>query len=312
MILLFFMMIFLSGTAMAHKVNLFVMPEMDGITFVKKAREILPDVPVVMITAAKENPSLKLDALSAGATDFLNKPLDLAEFKARVSNLSSLSHSQKLLKNKALHLEEEVKAATTEIMDREYESLRVIGKAAEFKDTETGNHVKRVAHYSRILAEGMGLSKEEQDIIFYAAPLHDIGKIGIEDSVLLKPDRLDATEFARMKLHTSIGATILKGSKSKYLDAGSMVALSHHEKYDGTGYPKGLAGKDIPLYGRIVAVADVFDALLSKRPYKAAWHIDDAVQTILSESGTHFDPEIVDVFSKQLAQIKAISEEFKD
>lgn len=290
----------------------YIMPQMDGITFVKKARELSPDVPVVMITATKENPTLKLDALSAGATDFLNKPLDLAEFKARVSNLSTLSHSQKLLKNKALHLEDEVRAATTEIMDREYESLRIIGKAAEFKDSETGNHVKRVAHYCKILAKGMGLSTEEQDILFYAAPLHDIGKIGIEDSILLKPDRLNDEEFERMKLHTNIGASILKGTKSKYLEAGSIVALTHHEKYNGTGYPKGLSGKNIHIYGRIVAIADVFDALLSKRPYKEAWPIEDAVKLILSQSGAHFDPEIIAVFSQELGQFKSISEEFKD
>ena len=174
----------------------------------------------------------------------------------------------------------------------------MLGKASEYKDPETNAHTKRVSHYCKLLASAYGLNEELQDIIFYASAFHDIGKIGIPDSILLKPGKLDDDEFAIMKQHASIGYEILKGSKSKYLKAGGVIAYNHHEKYDGTGYPNGLKGENIPIFGRITAIADVFDALTSIRPYKKAWSVDEAFNLLIEEKNRHFDPILVDLFIK--------------
>jgi len=290
----------------------YMMPGLNGLEVIRRYRALESNVPMVMITAAGDDAKLKLEALEAGATDFLNKPLNAAEFKARTANLLSLRKAQRLLEDRAELLESEVLKATRDIVEREHESLLVLGKTAEFKDPETGSHIARVAHYSKLLARLSGLGEGQQDTIFYASPFHDIGKVGISDAILLKPGRLDEDEFEMMKTHAKIGYEILKDTKSAYLKAGAIIAISHHEKYDGSGYPHGLSGEQIPIYGRIVAIADVFDALTSHRPYKEAWPFERAIALLEEESGKHFDPELVRLFIDHISEVREIFETFRE
>jgi response regulator RpfG family c-di-GMP phosphodiesterase len=290
----------------------YMMPEMNGIDLIKNIRKYHPNIPIVMITSISDNEQLKLNAIEAGATEFLTKPLNGSEFIARITNLAKLRNYQIMLKDKALLLENEVKTATQNLVKREFETLIVLGNAAEHKDPETGNHVSRVAHYSRMLAMLLGEKDEQQEIILNAAPLHDVGKIGIPDSILLKPDKLSKEEWNIMRTHPTIGYEILKNTESPYLKAGAVIAKTHHEKYNGSGYPEGLKGEEIHLFGRIVAIADVFDALTVKRPYKDPWPFDKAIDLVKEESGKQFDPVIVDLFLKNLSRVKKISNIFRD
>lgn len=289
----------------------YMMPKLNGLDFIKEFRRNNDIIPIIMVTAASDE-GVHSEAFTAGVNDFLGKPINGTLFKARVNNLLKLYKNTMLIKDKAKLLEEEVNKATKKLIDREHETLTVLGKTAEYKDPETGAHVNRVAHYSKLLAKGYGLSKEEQDLIFYASPFHDLGKVGIEDKILLKPGKLNDDEFEIMKTHATIGYDILKKSESKYLQAGAIIALTHHEKYNGKGYPNGLSGNDIHIYGRIVAVADVFDALTSERPYKKAWSFDDAFALLKKESGGHFDPKIVKIFINNRKKITKIYNKFQD
>ena len=189
---------------------------------------------------------------------------------------------------------------------RERETLLRLARAGEYRDEETGNHIIRMAKYSRIIAEELGLSRDDAEVIEMAAPMHDIGKIGIRDDILLKPGKLTSEEFEIMKTHTIIGHDILKDSPSKFLQMGGIIALGHHEKYDGSGYPYGKKGEEIPIEARIVAVADVFDALVSERPYKNAWPTHAALEYMDSHRGRHFDPEILDAFKSQIDAVAKI------
>lgn len=289
----------------------YMMPEIDGITVIEEIRKSAPDIPVVMITAVDDN-NLMLRAIEAGSTEFLRKPVNMPEFRARTNNLLQLRRSQLLLKDRAKLLEEEVRKATEKILAREHETLIILGRVAEYKDQETGNHIARVAHYSRLIAKKAGESSESQDIIFNAAPLHDIGKIGITDFILTKPEGLNIDETTAMRKHPEIGYMILKDSESPYLQAGALISLTHHERFDGRGYPNGLKGDDIHLYGRIVAIADVFDALISKRPYKDPWPIEGIFKYLSDEKGKHFDPNLVDRFLESKEEIEAINALFSD
>ncbi len=288
----------------------YMMPKLNGLELIKKFRETNISTPIIMITAAGED--IKLDALKAGATDFLNKPLDLSEFTLRTQNLLKLREAQLLVEDKAKLLQKEVEKATQELINREHESLIVLGRTAEYKDPETASHVARVANYSKILAKAYGLSVEIQDTIYYASPFHDIGKVGIADNILLKPAKLTDDEFEIMKTHAQIGYSILKETKSKYLKMGALIALTHHEKYNGKGYPNNLKGESIPIEGRIVAIADVFDALVSIRPYKKAWSFDEALDLLQKESGEHFDPKLVLLFVEHIDAIKEIYNQFQE
>ena len=290
----------------------YMMPQMDGIEFIEKAREYHPDIPIVMITAVTSDDDLKLSAITAGATEFLNKPLNAAEFSARVSNLGNLRKSQLFFKNWAQLLEKEVEKATEDIVAREYETLEVLGRAAEYRDPETANHIKRVANYSRMLAVMSGHSEQEQNAVFYTSPLHDIGKLGVADSILLKPGKLTDEEFVAMKDHTTIGYGMIRETKSPFLQTGATIALAHHEKYAGGGYPSGEKGENIPIFGRIVAVADVFDALTTKRPYKEPWPVEKAFALLQEERGKHFDPALVDHFIAGKDQVLEIIAAFED
>lgn len=241
----------------------YMMPDLDGITFIAETRKHDEEVPIVMITAINDDDNIKLSALEAGATEFLNKPLKLYEFQVRVKNLLTLRKQQILLKDKAALLEKEVEAATSQIASREIETLSILGRASEFKDTETGAHISRVAMYAKLIGGEFIKDENALAMLFNSSPLHDVGKIGIPDSILLKPGALNEEEMCVMKTHTTIGYDLLSESKSKYLQAGAVIAKTHHEKWDGSGYPDGLRGKEIPFFGRIVAVCDVFDALMS-------------------------------------------------
>ncbi len=262
-----------------------------------------------MVTANDEL-DVRYRALESGASDFLTKPIDRAEFKARMRNMLALRANQKRLEDRASWLAEEVLKATEEILRREREIVVRLSRAAEFRDPETGGHIQRMAHYTWLIAVRLGLPLEQQELILEAAPMHDVGKVGIPDHILLKPGRLDPAEFEIMKQHAAKGHQILDGSSSPLLQMAATIALSHHEKYDGTGYPQGLAGEAIPLVGRIVAVADVFDALTSARPYKPAWGIDQAVSFMRGQRGLHFDPQCVDVFLDRFDEVLAIRERF--
>lgn len=291
----------------------YMMPELNGTEFIRQLRTnpAKSDVPVLIITA-NDQKHIRYRALDAGATDFLSKPLDKVEFMARVSNLMQLIVGRKALKDRASWLADEVRKATAEIVQRERETVIRLSKAAEYRDPETGAHILRMAHYSELIARGLGLPKAEQELILEAAPMHDIGKVGISDNILLKPGRLTPEEFEVMKQHAVYGHKILQDSSSRVLQAGAAIALGHHEKYDGTGYPRKLAGAAIPIFSRIVAVADVFDALTSERPYKKAWSLEQAGEHIKMGAGTHFDPKCVAVFVSHWSDVLQIRQRFKD
>jgi len=216
------------------------------------------------------------------------------------------------LTDKAAWLQEEVAKATRHIIERERETIERLAMTAEFRDPETGAHILRMAAFSRLIARNLGLPEAEQERILVAAPMHDVGKVGIPDSILLKPARLSPEEFQVMEQHTLIGHGILDRSISHYLQTAAEIALCHHEKYDGSGYPRGLAGGNIPLFGRIVAVADVFDALTSVRPYKPAWELERATALIREHSGTHFDPSCVDAFFASWDEVLTIRQQHVD
>ncbi len=291
----------------------YMMPAPDGMEFIRRYREHPDhaDIPVLMITADHEKET-RYAALESGANDFLTKPIDNAEFRARLRNMISLRRSQKALADRAAWLAEKVAEATSEILDREHEMITRLSRAAEFRDPETGAHIQRMSNYSHIIASQLGLPHEEQELILRAAPMHDVGKIAIPDHILLKPGKLDQDELVIMKTHAEKGYEILSGSRSKLLDIAAMIARSHHEKFDGSGYPLGLAGESIPLYGRIVAVADVFDALTTERPYKKPWAIEDAMDFLFTNAGTHFDPLCVAAFIARIKDVLAIRASFQD
>ncbi len=289
------------------------MPSMNGIEFLRAFRAHAPtaDVPVIIVTSLDDR-SIRYEALNAGATDFLNKPVDHYECRARCTNLLALRRQQITTKDRAKWLERQVLDATREIRHREKETLLRLAKAGEYRDEETGNHVVRMARYCRLIAEAMSLPEDRCRAIEWAAPMHDIGKIGVPDRILLKPGIHSADESDIMKRHTLIGFEILKESPSQYLQLGAVIALGHHERYDGKGYPRGVRGEEIPLAARIVAVADVFDALISQRPYKHAWSVDQSLDYLARSRGSHFDPECVDAFLKQADRALAIHHELKD
>lgn len=291
----------------------FKMPVMDGIEFTQWLRKIpsCSDVPVIIITCVEDR-SIRYRALESGATDFLTKPIDHNECRARCRNLLALRRQQKIIKDRARWLESEIQETTNELRLRERETLFRLARAGEFRDTETGNHVLRMAQYARLIAEEMSIPNHECDLILHAAPMHDIGKIAISDKVLLKPGKLNPDEWSEMQNHCQHGYEILNNSPSKYLQLGALIARSHHERYDGNGYPDRLKGKEIPTAARIVAVADVFDALVSERPYKQAWSKERALDYLTAERGQHFDPKCVDAFIARFDKVVAIMSELDD
>ncbi|HYL25486.1 MAG TPA: HD domain-containing phosphohydrolase [Burkholderiales bacterium] len=291
----------------------YMMPEMDGIEFVKRLRALpgYEHVPIVMITVHDDR-KVRYAALDAGITDFLTKPIDARECLARCRNLLTLRRQHVVLEDRRRLLEHMVEDATREVREREKETLLRLARAGEFRDEETGYHLIRMSRYSRLIANAIGLDPDEAETVELAAPLHDIGKIGIPDHILLKADKLDGTEWEVMRRHPVIGHEILKGSASKYVRMGALIALGHHEKYDGSGYPNGLVGDHIALCARIVAVADVYDALTSVRPYKNAWPSEQAFEYVTSQAGRHFDPRMVEAFSGMKKQVLQVQHEWRD
>lgn len=290
----------------------YMMPELDGLEFLRRFRA-LPgkhEVPVVMVTADTEV-AVRHEALRLSANDFLTKPVNHAELNARVGNLLALRRAQLQLAERADWLTHAVRKATADVVAREHEAICRLSRAAEYRDPETGGHLLRMAAYARLTAENLGLNEARCDLIRDAAPMHDIGKVGIPDTILLKPGPLTAEEIEIMQRHTEIGASILAGSESPLLQVGAIIAQSHHERYDGTGYPQGLAGDAIPLYGRIVAVADVFDALTSPRPYKAGWEMQRAIEYMRDASGSQFDPLCVAALLADVDALLAIQHAYQ-
>jgi putative two-component system response regulator len=291
----------------------FSMPGKDGLALLKTLRntERTKDIPIVILTGTREK-ELKRQALELGATDLLNKPVDQEDLLARLQNCLRLkTYLDEINANNAV-LGQKVKERTKELEETRLQVIRRLGRAAEFKDNETGMHVIRMSLYSALLASRVGMEKEECDLLLNAAPMHDIGKIGIPDRILLKPGKLDPEEWEIMKTHVTIGADILSGDDSDLLKLARTVVLEHHEKWDGSGYPYGLKGTEISLAGRIVSLCDVFDALTSKRPYKRAWTIEESMIFIGAQSGTHFEPTLVDHFKEMLPEILDIKERFSD
>ena len=283
------------------------MPGMDGVEFTRRFRALpgCDDVPLIMVTVVDDR-RIRYRALEAGATDFLSRPIDQYECRARCRNLLTLHRQRLIIKNRARWLEEQVAVATRQVRSREEETLLRLARAGEYRDEDTGSHVVRIARLAYLLARSLNLSEMECYEIELAAPMHDIGKIGIPDSVLLKPGRHTHEETLIMRTHTTIGHEILRDSPSKYIELGATIALSHHERFDGAGYPAGLSGADIPLCARLVSITDVFDALMSPRPYKRPWDIDRALAYIAEHSGTQFDPDCVDAFVRCERAIREI------
>ncbi len=296
-----------------------MMPGVSGLELLRaiRAREDLAHLPILILTALDDR-EIKSEALSAGATDFLTKPVDPTELLPRVRNALAIKAHHDHLQNYACELERAVRARTAELEESRLEIIRCLARAAEYRDNETGRHVLRVSRYAGIIARELGLERELVELLEQAAMLHDVGKIGIPDSILLKPGKLDpeeielmqkhcgygkrifqpmtSDEFQAYASHTTLGASIIKPCRAPVLDLAARIALTHHEKWDGSGYPIGLAGEDIPLEGRITAVADVFDALSSKRPYKPAFPLDRCFAIMEEGRDSHFDPRVLDAF----------------
>jgi len=300
-----------------HEVDLalvdYCMPVIDGAEFIARFRALpgCEQVPLVVVTAATRR-DVRYRALEAGATDFLPKPVDHVEFRARSRNLLTMRRQHLIIQRRSAWLERKVSEATEAVRSREYETLLRLAKAGEYRDEETGNHILRIARYSRLIAQGLGLPPATCEVIEIAAPMHDIGKIGIPDHVLLKPGPLTDAERTVMRRHVHIGHEILKGSPSMFLQCGAEIALAHHERWDGAGYPGGLAGAAIPLPARIVMVADVFDALISMRPYKTAWQFLDALDYIKRHAGAQFDPDCARAFLEARDEVRAIARQLAD
>lgn len=289
------------------------MPRLDGFGVLATLRALGdPMLPPVMVLTASTGRDDMLRALAAGARDHVCKPFDRAELLARVRNLLDAHLAHRLVYERRLVLEEMVQQRTQELNDSRLMLLQRLGRAGEFRDEETGNHVLRMSHCAALLAATAGWSDEAAQQLRHAAPMHDVGKIGIPDAILLKQGRLDAQEWAVMQTHAEIGARILDGSNCPLLELARDVAWTHHEKWDGSGYPRGLRGQAIPEAGRICAVADVFDALLSHRPYKQPWTLPAAVDLIQRESGRQFEPRLVEVFTASLPQLLEIRARYPD
>lgn len=285
----------------------YVMPEIDGLQFVRTVRALVTHahVPVIMVTADDDR-ATRLAAVNAGVTDFVNKPINPIELKARVSNLLRLRGAQNALAERADTLAQEVARATQHLQAREEEVITRLVRTIEFRDSETSEHVARVAQMAQIIAEELGQSAAYARTLFLAAPLHDVGKIGVPDAALNKPGRLDRAELIAMRRHVEVGEQILANGNSDLMQMAAEVAASHHERWDGGGYPRGLEGEAIPLSARIIAVADVFDALCSSRAYKPAWPIIEARAEILRCAGTQFDPACVEAFARGWGRIEPL------
>jgi putative two-component system response regulator len=304
-----------------------VMPGLDGFDVCRRIRQDPAgrDVPVIMVTTL-ETKEHRLHAVEAGANDFISKPVDETELRIRSTSLLKMKEAQDEVKRYQTHLEDMIEERTATLrkaLEQMADAQRVAYQAqletverlailAEYKDKVTARHVQRMSEYSAVIARGLKLPPAEVELILHASRMHDVGKIAVPESILRKPSSLDPHEWTLMRQHSQIGSRILDNSSSQILQAGRVIALHHHERWDGAGYPQGLSGSDIPLWGRICAVADVFDAVTSERPYKPAFPNEEALQLLRDGRGKHFDPRVVDVFFECLEDILAIQDKYKD
>ena len=289
------------------------MPGMDGYEVMAALRALEdPLLPPVVILTAQNDKEFMLKGLAAGARDFIAKPFDRNELLMRVRNLLEAQLAHRLMHDQAAVLQQMVKERTAELERTRLQVIRRLGVAAEYRDEETGSHILRMSYCCVLLAQALGWDEDACDLIMNASPMHDIGKIGIPDAILRKPGRLDPEEWEVMKTHASIGGQLLEGDDSPLMRMARDIARSHHEKWDGSGYPDGLAGEQIPLAARIASLADVFDALTSPRPYKQAWPVDRATALIREQAGVQFDPVLVDVFMQKLPEVLQLRERFAE
>jgi putative two-component system response regulator len=291
-----------------------MMPGMSGFSVSEKLKtsEDTAHIPIIIVSALEDRDSL-LRSLEAGAEEYLTKPVDRTDLKIRVRNLLRLKQAGDIIKHHNSLLEEEVEARTHELQVSFVESIFTMMRASEYRDDETGAHVRRISYYTKVLAEVLDMDDDFCDNIFYASAMHDIGKIGIPDHILLKSGALTPEEWEAMKTHTTIGGTIMSGSSSPYMQLGMQIALGHHERWDGGGYPLGLKGEAIPLGARIMQLADVYDALRSERPYKKAFDHATSLKIITEGDGrtepSHFDPTVLAAFQSCADTMNEIFEE---
>ncbi len=287
-----------------------LMPEMDGFEVCQRLKEnpATRHVPIIFITAMND-PKHKRKGLEIGAVDYITKPFDISEVKARVKTHLSLKITQEELSNRNIILEEKIKKRTLELKETQVEIIKRLSLASKYRDNGTGQNVSRISRMSELLGRAAGLSIAEAETLALSSMLHDAGKIGISDSILLKKGKLNNDEWKSMQAHTTIGSRLLSGSKSRLIQDAETIALTHHEKWNGSGYNKGLKGEEIPLISRIVGICDVFDALISERPYKKAWPIEKAFEEIKNKSGIDFDPRLISLFITLKPELlKVISE----
>ena len=289
------------------------MPVMDGFDVMQQLKEIIDCeyLPIIVITALND-PETCQKSLAMGARDFITKPFDNIEVKHRIYNMLEVRILYKQHYEQEKILDQKVKTRTQELEDSRIEMIRRLGQASEYRDNETGMHIIRMSMACAKLARALGLGEEFAQNILETSPLHDLGKIGIPDDILLKPGKLDEDEWQIMQSHTTIGYELLKNSDSEIMELAQSIALNHHEKWDGSGYPNGLKGQEIPIEARIASICDVFDALTSDRPYKKAWPLDDVIDYLKSNSGIQFDPEITEVFLQIIPEIVTLRTQYQD
>jgi len=303
-----------------------MMPDIDGYEVCRQLKQNpgTANIPVIFLTVKSEIND-EIHGFELGAVDYISKPMSPPIVKTRVNNHLILSRSKKLLENQTRLLEQQVEERTREIAKTQDVAIYCMASLAETRDNETGYHIRRTQHYIRLLSEHLKthpdyshyLNDKNIALLFKSAPLHDIGKVGVPDKILLKPGKLNDDEWQQMKSHSQIGYNALFRAEeelgsSSFLEIAKEIALTHHEKWDGSGYPQGLKGNEIPISGRFMAIADVYDALISKRVYKHAFSHEQAVKIILVEKGTHFDPDIVDAFEQLQAEFELISKKYSD
>ncbi len=289
-----------------------MMPDMDGYEVCKRLKEDenFVDIPVIFVTAMNEEKD-ETRGFLLGAVDYIIKPVNPVIVKARVQTHIALRVAQRELQKHRDELEEMVLERTRELRETQIEITNRLVQAAEYHDHQTSRHITRMAHYCVILGRAHGAKEHELTLLFHASAMHDIGKLGISDAILHKKGTLTPDEFEEMKRHTLIGADLLYGADNELMNMAHLIALTHHEKWDGTGFPLGLKGEEIPFFGRIAALCDVFDALSSKRPYKEAWPLEEARKVIVEQKGIHFDPYVVELFLDNYAKVEEVFERVK-